>query len=67
MSRLEGFRWWVEEKPVRATIDAWREVVEIDPTLRNLFNEPEVKLSMPTQGQLQKALQEKPVKQAGGG
>ena len=67
MSRLEGFRWRVEEKPVRATIDTWRKVVEIDPTLRNFFNEPEVKLTMPTQGQLQKALQEKPVKQTGGG
>ncbi len=67
MSRLEGFKWRVEEKPARATIDAWREVVEIDPTLRNFFNEPEVKLTMPTQGQLQKVLLEKPVKQSGGG
>ena len=67
MSRLEGFRWRVEEKPVRATIDDWRRVVEIDPTLKNFFNEPEVKLEMPTQGQLQKVLQEKPVKQGSGG
>ena len=66
MSRLEGFKWRVEEKPVRATIDAWRKVVEIDPTLRNFFNEPEVKLTMPTQVQLQKAVQEKPIKKAGG-
>jgi hypothetical protein len=67
MSRLEGFKWRVEEKPLRATIDTWRKVIEIDPTLQNFFNEPEVKLTMPTQGQLQKALQVKPVKQAGGG
>ena len=67
MSRLEGFRWRVEEKPVRATIDDWRRVVEIDPTVKNFFNEPEVKLEMPTQGQLQKVLQEKPVKQGSGG
>ena len=67
LSRLEGFRWRVEEKPIRATIDDWRRVVEIDPTLKNFFNEPEVKLEMPTQGQLQKVLQEKPVKQGSGG
>jgi hypothetical protein len=67
MSRLEGFKWRVEEKPLRATIDTWRKVIEIDPTLPNFFNKPEVKLTMPTQGQLQKALQEKPVKSAGGG
>ncbi len=67
LSRLEGFRWRVEEKPARATIDAWRKVIEIDPTLKNLFNEPEVNLEMPTQEQLQKAIKEKPVKQSGGG
>ena len=67
MSRLEGFRWRVEEKPGRSSIDDWRKVIEIDPTLMNFFNEPEIKLEMPTQGQLQKALQEKPVKQSGGG
>jgi lipopolysaccharide export system protein LptA len=66
LSRLEGFRWRVEEKPVRATIDSWRKVVEIDPTLKNFFNEPEVKLQMPNQGQLQKVLQEKPVKKGSG-
>ena len=67
MSRLEGFRWREEEKPGRSSIDDWRKVIEIDPTLMNFFNEPEIKLEMPTQGQLQKALQEKPVKQSGGG
>jgi lipopolysaccharide export system protein LptA len=67
MSRLEGFRWRVEEKPGRSSIDDWRKVIEIDPTLMNFFNEPEIKLEMPTQGQLQKALQERPVKQVRGG
>lgn len=67
LSRLEGFRWRVEEKPDRTTIDDWRKVVEIDPTLKNFFNEPEVQLQMPSQGQLQKALQEKPIKQVSGG
>ncbi len=67
LNRLEGFRWRVEEKPARATIDDWRKVVEIDPTLKNFFNEPEVNLEMPTPGQLQKALQEKPVKRVSGG
>jgi lipopolysaccharide export system protein LptA len=67
LSRLEGFRWRVEEKPARATIDAWRKVIEIDPTLKNLFNEPEVNLEMTTQEQLQKAIKERPVKQSGGG
>ncbi len=67
LNRLEGFRWRVEEKPARATIDDWRKVVEIDPTLKNFFNEPEVNLEMPTPGQLQKALQEKPIKRVSGG
>lgn len=67
MNKLEGFRWRVEEKPNRVTVDGWRRIVEIDPTLKNFFNEPDVKLEMPTQGQLQKVLQEKPVKKDGGG
>ncbi len=67
LNRLEGFRWRVEEKPARATIADWRKVVEIDPTLKNFFNEPEVNLEMPTPGQLQKALQEKPIKRVSGG
>lgn len=63
LSKLEGFRWRVEEKPGRETIDGWRRVIEIDPNLKNFFNEPEVKLEMPTQRQLQKEFQDKSIKQ----
>jgi lipopolysaccharide export system protein LptA len=67
ISRLEGFRWRVEEKPTKETIDAWRKVVEIDPTLTNFFDEPEIRLEMPTRPQLQKMLKEKAVKPLGSG
>lgn len=62
ISKLEGFAWRLEEKPNRTTIDAWRKVVEIDPTLKNYFNEPDIKLEMPSEEQLQKLLQNKPIK-----
>jgi hypothetical protein len=57
----------VEEKPAKESIDAWRKVVEIDPTLTNYFDEPEIRLEMPTRPQLQKMLKEKAVKQLGSG
>ena len=55
-SRLEGFRWRIEEKPDRLIIDSWRKPVEIDPELENLFNDPDVKLEMPTEEQIQENL-----------
>jgi hypothetical protein len=42
-------------------------VVEIDPTLNNYFDEPEIRLVMPTRPQLQKGLKEKVIKQLGSG
>lgn len=59
ISRLEGFRWREEEKPDRKEIDAWRKVVEIDFGLKNLFNEPEIDLQMPSQKDLDRALKGK--------
>ncbi|MFN5333352.1 MAG: hypothetical protein ACK5B5_11670 [Bacteroidota bacterium] len=59
ISRLDGFRWREEEKPDRKEIDAWRKVVEIDFGLKNLFNEPEIDLKMPSQKDLDRALKGK--------
>jgi lipopolysaccharide export system protein LptA len=56
VSRLDGFNWRIEEKPDKEAIDAWRNPIEIDPEAENLFNDPEVKLEMPTDEQIQKKL-----------
>ncbi len=65
ISRLEGFRWRIDEKPDRSVIDAWRKPVEIDPDQENFFDEPDVKLEMPTEEQIREKLGKpelKPVK-----
>jgi lipopolysaccharide export system protein LptA len=54
--KLEGFRWRIEDRPARKDIDQWRTIVEIDPGLKNLFDDPDVKLEMPTEEQIEKAL-----------
>ena len=56
ISRLEGFNWRIEEKPDREVIDSWRKPEEIDPEAKNLFNEPDVHLEMPTDDQIQENL-----------
>lgn len=56
VSKLEGFNWRIDEKPDRKAIDAWRKPVEIDPEAENLFNDPDVKLEMPTDDQIQEKL-----------
>lgn len=56
ISRLEGFNWRIEEKPDREAIDAWRKPVEIDLEAENLFNDPDVKLELPTEEQIQEKL-----------
>lgn len=56
ISRLEGFKWRIEEKPARSDIDEWRKPVEIDLEAKNLFNDPEVNLEMPTEEQIQENL-----------
>ncbi|MDR7129364.1 lipopolysaccharide export system protein LptA [Algoriphagus sp. 4150] len=64
-SRLEGFVWRFEEKPTIEDIDAWRKPEEIDPKAENLFNDPEVKLVLPTDEEILKSLEEqgwKPIK-----
>ncbi|GAA0878013.1 OstA-like protein [Algoriphagus jejuensis] len=53
---LEGFAWRIDEKPDRAVIDSWRKPVEIDLDATNLFNDPDVKLEMPTEEQIQEKL-----------
>ena len=56
ISRLEGFRWRIEEKPDKETIDSWRKPVEIDPDAENLFNDPDVKLELPSDEKIQENL-----------
>ncbi|MFN3998270.1 OstA-like protein [Algoriphagus sp.] len=56
ISRLDGFNWRIEEKPDKQAIDAWRKPVEIDLDAKNLFNDPDVKLEMPTDAQIQEKL-----------
>lgn len=56
LSRLEGFRWRIEEKPDRQVIDDWRKPVEIDLDAKNFFNDPDVKLEMPSDPQIQEKL-----------
>ncbi len=55
-SRLEGFRWRIEEKPGMETINAWRRPEEIDPEAKNLFDVPDAKISPPTDEEIQKEL-----------
>ncbi|OYX12954.1 MAG: hypothetical protein B7Z16_16245, partial [Algoriphagus sp. 32-45-6] len=62
ISRLEGFAWRIDEKPDKATIDAWRTVLEIDLGARNLFNEPELEIILPTEEEIQQEVEKKSVK-----
>lgn len=55
-SKLEGFVWRIEEKPDKSVIDSWRFVEEIDPQLKNFFNDPDIRLEMPTDQQIQDQL-----------
>lgn len=54
--QLEGFKWRIGDRPNRKDIDEWRKVIEIDPDLKTFFNDPDVRLEMPTDEQIQKAL-----------
>lgn len=55
-SRLEGFRWRGEEKPVRRDMDSWRKVIEINKELKNLFEEsPTKKDRMPPENGMERA------------
>ena len=56
-SKLEGFRWRIDEKPSMEDIIAWRVVEEIDLNAKNLFNQPAVDLRMPTDFEIQKSLE----------
>lgn len=56
ISRLDGFNWRIEEKPDRNVIDSWRKPVEIDLKAENFFNDPDVKLDLPTEEQIQEKL-----------
>lgn len=54
-SRLEGFRWRGEEKPIRKDMDSWRKVIEIDKELKNLFEgSPRMKNRMPPEEGLER-------------
>lgn len=58
-SRLEGFQWRIEEKPSMETIFAWRMVEEIDPDEKNLFDEPDAEILMPTDEEIRKSLEKR--------
>ncbi|MFN3758867.1 MAG: OstA-like protein [Algoriphagus aquaeductus] len=60
--RLEGFSWRIEEKPSKNYMDAWRKVIEIESKPKNLFDDPDVSLQMPSDGQIQKELNKKEFK-----
>jgi hypothetical protein len=57
IARLDGFAWRIEEKPDQKVIDTWRKPIEIDLDAENLFNDPDVKIEMPTEEQIQKKLE----------
>lgn len=54
--QLEGFKWRIGDQPTRSDIDEWRKVVEIDLGQKTLFDDPDVRLELPTDEQIQKAL-----------
>lgn len=58
-SRLEGFRWRIEEKPKLEDIHAWRRPDEIDLDAINLFDVPEVKLELPLDEEIEIELKKK--------
>ncbi len=59
VSKLSGYNWRVEEKPTMEDINAWREVEEIDPSAKNFFDSPDVKLRMPEDEEIQKSLEKR--------
>lgn len=61
-TRLEGFQWREEERPSLEDILAWRKVDEIDLDQKNLFDIPNVRLMMPTEEEMEKALQNRSLK-----
>jgi len=58
-SKLEGFKWRIDEKPSMDDINAWRTVEEVDLNAKNLFDQPDVKLRMPTELEIQKSLEKR--------
>jgi lipopolysaccharide export system protein LptA len=58
-SRLEGFKWRIEEKPSMEDINAWRTVEEVDLNAKNFFDDPDVELRMPTEMEIQKSLEKR--------
>jgi len=58
-SRLEGYSWRAEERPSMEDIFLWRKVEEVDPTAKNLFDDPEVKLVLPTEEEIRKSMEKR--------
>lgn len=56
ITRLEGFRWRIEERPEMEDIDAWRKPEEINPKPINLFDIPAIKLEMPSDIEIEREL-----------
>ncbi len=55
-SRLDGFRWRIEEMPDMDVINSWRKPEEIDPNEKNLFEIPDVEIFMPSEEDIRKSL-----------
>lgn len=58
-SRLEGYTWRVEERPSREDIFLWRKVQEVDPNAENLFDEPDIKIPLPTEEEIRKSMEKR--------
>lgn len=55
-SRLEGFRWRIEERPNMEDINAWRRPEEINPNAINFFDIPAINLEMPADIEIEREL-----------
>ena len=53
VGKLEGFRWRVEDRPLRKDLDIWRPIVEIDPEMKNLFKIQHITPELPVENQNQ--------------
>jgi hypothetical protein len=58
-SRLSGYNWRIEERPAMKDIDDWRKVEEVDPKAKNLFNQPDAQIRMPSEEEINKSLEKR--------
>lgn len=60
-SRLSGFNWRFDERPDMSSILRWRTPKEIDPSVENLFNVPQVEIRIPTDQEIETELKKRGV------